>query len=149
MILCTFSYVYTIFMTNLYILYQMIWNSWLLLWMIIYLACTLYFKATFKDPDNILGYWQGTLYYNIAAAVAWWNPVMRTQLLSFTNSGLSSQLTGYPRPATQWRSAPSPAYGSHGISHWTNLQSWHGDIHLTEDRQTCAVQTGSNKVKYR
>lgn len=44
-----------------------------------------------------------------------------------------SRLTGCPRPATQWRSAPSPAYGSHDISHWTDLQSSHDDIHLPKE----------------
>lgn len=41
-----------------------------------------------------------------------------------------NKLTGCPRPATQWRSVPSPPYGSHDTSHWRGLQSSHGDIHL-------------------
>lgn len=51
-------------------------------------------------------------------------------------TGVGAGLTGRPRPTTQWRSAPNQASGWHGTSHWRDLQSSHGGIHLTKDRHS-------------
>ncbi len=37
--------------------------------------------------------------------------------------------------ATQWRNAPIPASGSHGIYHWIGPLFSHGDILLNQEEQ--------------
>lgn len=50
-----------------------------------------------------------------------------------------NKLTGCPRPATQWRSVPSPPCGSHDTFHWRDLRSSHGDNHLPSDDKVSVI----------